>query len=33
LLTSPAWMPISEREVHLQINLPRQGISLVRLSW
>lgn len=33
LLNSPAWIAIREGEVRLQFSLPRQGISLVRLSW
>jgi xylan 1,4-beta-xylosidase len=33
LLTSPAWIPIDHREVHLQFSLPRQGLSLLRISW
>ena len=33
LLTSPAWTPISQGAAHLQFALPRQGLSLVRISW
>jgi len=33
LLTSPAWGPISQGSAHLQFVLPRQGLSLVRISW
>ena len=33
LLTSPAWMPITQSTAHLQFSLPRQGLSLVRISW
>jgi xylan 1,4-beta-xylosidase len=33
LLESPRWMPIGNREFHLQFALPRQGLSLVRISW
>ena len=33
LLTSPAWTPISQGAAHLQFVLPRQGLSLVRISW
>jgi xylan 1,4-beta-xylosidase len=33
LLTSPAWEPITQGTAHLQSTLPRQGISLIRISW
>src|SRR5258708_1075543 len=33
LLTSPAWTPITQGAAHLQFALPRQGLSLVRISW
>ena len=33
LLSSPAWIAISQGSAHLQFSLPRQGLSLVRLSW
>jgi xylan 1,4-beta-xylosidase len=33
LLSSPAWIDIPHGEMHLQFTLPRQGLSLVRLSW
>jgi len=33
LLSSPAWIAIERGEVHLHFVLPRQGLSLVRLSW
>jgi xylan 1,4-beta-xylosidase len=33
LLTSPAWIPIVDGGAHLQFTLPRQGLSLVRISW
>ena len=33
LLGSPAWMPIAQGTAHLQFALPRQGLSLVRMSW
>jgi xylan 1,4-beta-xylosidase len=33
LLGSPAWMPIDQGSAHLQFALPRQGLSLVRISW
>ncbi len=33
LLDSPAWVEIQQGNVQLQFILPRQGLSLVRLSW
>jgi xylan 1,4-beta-xylosidase len=33
MLASPAWMPITQGTAHLQFALPRQGLSLVRISW
>jgi xylan 1,4-beta-xylosidase len=33
LLHSPEWLPITRGNVQLQFSLPRQGISLLRLSW
>jgi xylan 1,4-beta-xylosidase len=33
LLTSPSWLPIESGRVHLQFDLPRQGLSLLRISW
>jgi xylan 1,4-beta-xylosidase len=33
LLTSPAWEPITQGTAHLQLTLPRQGISLIRIGW
>jgi xylan 1,4-beta-xylosidase len=33
LLTSPSWLPIDSGRVHLQFTLPRQGLSLLRISW
>ncbi len=32
-LSSPAWMPITQGSAHLQFALPRQGLSLVRITW
>jgi xylan 1,4-beta-xylosidase len=32
-LNSPTWVPISQGEAHLQFSLPRQGLSLVRITW
>ncbi len=33
LLNSPAWVFFSGGSAHLQFSLPRQGLSLVRISW
>jgi xylan 1,4-beta-xylosidase len=33
LLTSPAWTAIAQGAAHLQFDLPRQGLSLIRISW
>jgi len=33
LLTSPAWTAITQGAAHLQFALPRQGLSLIRISW
>jgi xylan 1,4-beta-xylosidase len=33
LLTSPSWLAIESGRVHLQFDLPRQGLSLLRISW
>jgi xylan 1,4-beta-xylosidase len=33
LLTSPEWMNIQMGSLHLQFSLPRQSMSLVRLTW
>jgi xylan 1,4-beta-xylosidase len=33
VLSSPAWTPISGGIARLQLTLPRQGISLVRIAW
>jgi xylan 1,4-beta-xylosidase len=33
LLTSPAWVPIAQGAAHMHFVLPRQGLSLVRISW
>ena len=33
MLASPSWMPIAQGTAHLQFALPRQGLSLVRISW
>jgi len=33
LMTSPAWVSTQEGTFRLQFSLPRQGLSLLRLSW
>ena len=33
LLSSPEWLHTDNRRVSLKFNLPRQGVSLVRLTW
>jgi len=33
LLNSPAWVEMQQGKVQLHFTLPRQGLSLVRLSW
>ncbi len=33
LLSSPEWISIEKGVAHLQFDLPRQGLSLVRLAW
>ncbi len=33
LLTSPSWMDVDRGAVTLQINMPRESVSLVQLSW
>jgi xylan 1,4-beta-xylosidase len=33
LLESPGWVPISQAGTHLHLALPRQGISLLRITW
>ena len=33
LLDSPAWIPIANGTAHLTFPLPRQSVSLLRLSW
>jgi xylan 1,4-beta-xylosidase len=33
LLHSPAWAQVENGAVHLQFTLPRQGVSLLRISW
>jgi xylan 1,4-beta-xylosidase len=33
LLTSPEWKPVENRSLQLQFDLPRQALSLLRISW
>jgi xylan 1,4-beta-xylosidase len=33
LLDSPSWIPIERGFVHLQFSLPRQALSLLRMTW
>jgi len=33
LLTSPSWVASEQGVIHLRFTLPRQGLSLIRLSW
>jgi xylan 1,4-beta-xylosidase len=33
LLNSPVWIPVAQGATNLQLALPRQGISLLRLGW
>ena len=33
LLTSPTWISVQQGAAHLQFNLPRQSLSVIRLSW
>jgi len=33
LLTSPAWISVQQGTAHLHLTLPRQSLSLIRLSW
>jgi len=33
LLNSPSWVPVERGGAHLDFSLPRQGLSLLRLSW
>ena len=33
LLTSPAWVDIQHETIQLQLELPRQGLSLVKIEW
>ncbi len=33
MLGSPEWVNVTDGEVHLNFNLPRQGVSLVKLTW
>jgi xylan 1,4-beta-xylosidase len=33
LLNSPAWISLDHGAAHLQFELPRQGLSLIRIAW
>jgi xylan 1,4-beta-xylosidase len=33
LLSSPAWISLDHGAAHLQFELPRQGLSLIRIAW
>jgi len=33
LVGSPEWIPIQKGTAHMQFVLPRQGLSLVRITW
>jgi xylan 1,4-beta-xylosidase len=33
LLTSPEWMSVKDGKLELPFNLPRQGVSLIRITW
>jgi xylan 1,4-beta-xylosidase len=33
LLTSPAWILLDRGAAHLRFDLPRQGLSLIRIAW
>ena len=33
LLTSPEWTLIENRTLHLQFDLPLQGLRLLRIAW
>ncbi len=33
MLTSPEWMSVKDGKLELPFDLPRQGVSLIRLSW
>jgi len=33
LLSSPEWKPVKDRSTTLKFDLPRQGVSLIQLSW
>jgi xylan 1,4-beta-xylosidase len=33
LLNSPAWISLDHGAAHLQFDLPRQGLSLIRIAW
>jgi xylan 1,4-beta-xylosidase len=33
LLRSPEWLPVKEGKLDVAFELPRQGVSLLKLSW
>ena len=33
LLDSPSWVSVQDGSAHLQFNLPRQGLSFIRIAW
>jgi xylan 1,4-beta-xylosidase len=33
LLSSPAWISLDRGVAHLRFDLPRQGLSLIRIAW
>jgi xylan 1,4-beta-xylosidase len=33
LLSSPAWISLAQGAAHLQFELPRQGLSFIRIAW
>jgi xylan 1,4-beta-xylosidase len=33
LLDSPSWLSLQGGSMHLQFSLPRQGLSLLRITW
>jgi xylan 1,4-beta-xylosidase len=33
LLGSPAWITLDKGTANLQFDLPRQGLSLIRIAW
>jgi hypothetical protein len=33
LLESPVWIGVQSGSAHLKFDLPRQGLSLLRIAW